>query len=56
MTNSEKQRVTLFLDPRLLKQAKILAVVEEISLTSLVEKALTSYLPKETIIKRKVVK
>jgi hypothetical protein len=56
MTTNNKQRVTLFLNPGLLKQAKVLAVVEEMSLTSLVERALARYLPKETIIKRKVVK
>lgn len=56
MTNSEKQRVTLFINPRLLKQAKVLAIVEEMSLTVLVERALIKYLPKEIITKRKMVK
>lgn len=52
MTTSKKQRVTLFLNPSISKQAKAQAVVEDMTLTSLVEKALIRYLPKETIIKK----
>lgn len=52
MTTSDKQRVTLFINPDLLKHARAQAVVEEITLTKLVEKALIDYLPKETIIKK----
>ena len=52
MTTNEKQRVTLFLNTNLLKQAKAQAIVEGGSLTDLAEKALTKYLPKETIIKK----
>lgn len=52
MTKNKKQRVTLFLNPSLLKHAKAQAIVEEISLTILAEKALIKYLPKETIIKK----
>jgi hypothetical protein len=52
MTTINKQRVTLFTNPSLLKQAKAQAVVEEISLTELIERALIKYLPKETIIKK----
>ena len=52
MTKSKKQRVTLFLDPNLLKQAKVQALVENESLSVLIEKALTRYLPKEIIIKK----
>lgn len=52
MTKNDKQRVTLFLNPGLLKHARAQAIVEEISLTILVEKALSKYLPKETIIKK----
>ncbi len=52
MTTTDKQRTTLFLNPNLLKQAKAQAVVEEISLTTLIEKALVKYLPKETVIKK----
>ncbi len=52
MTTTDKQRVTLFLNPDLLIQAKAQAIVEELTLTNLVEKALIDYLPKETIIKK----
>lgn len=52
MTNNDKQRVTIFLKPDLLKYAKALTEVEELSLTSLVEKALLDYLPKEIVIKK----
>jgi len=52
MTTIKPQRVTLFINPSISKQAKAQAVVEEITLTSLVEKALIEYLPKETIIKK----
>ncbi len=51
MTIDKKQRVTLFLDPNLLKQAKMQALVENESLSVLIELALTKYLPKETMIK-----
>jgi hypothetical protein len=47
-----KQRVTLFLNPLIAKHARAQAVVEELTLTSLVEKALIQYLPKITIIKK----
>lgn len=52
MTKIEKQRVTLFLNPSLLKQARMQALVEEISLTALVEKVLSKYLPKVTVIRK----
>jgi hypothetical protein len=51
-----KQRVTLFVNPSILKQARAQAVVEELSLTSFVEKVLINYLPKETIIKKAVIR
>jgi hypothetical protein len=51
-TNNDKQRVTLFINPAIAKHARAQAVVEELTLTNLVEKALTAYLPKETIIKK----
>jgi hypothetical protein len=51
-TINNKQRVTLFANPSILKQARAQAVFEELSLTSLVEKALIAYLPKETVIKK----
>lgn len=52
MTTNDKQRITLFINPDIAKHAKAEAIVEELSLTSLVEKALINYLPKETIIKK----
>jgi hypothetical protein len=52
MTKIKKQRVTLFLNPGLLKQAKAQAIVDGLSLTDLVEKLLAKYLPKETIIRK----
>jgi hypothetical protein len=51
-TINNKQRVTLFLNPAISKHAKAQAVLEDISLTSLVEKALINYLPKETVIRK----
>jgi hypothetical protein len=52
MTSIEKQRITLFLNPSIVKHAKAQAIIDEMSLTNLVEKALIKYLPKETIIKK----
>ena len=46
------QRVTLFLKPALLKQARAQAIVEDMTLTQLVEKALIGYLPVVTAIKK----
>jgi len=51
--NSTKRRLTVFIDHFIAKQAKAQAIVEEISLTSLIEKALIDYLPKETIVKKR---
>lgn len=52
MTNDGKQRTTLFIKPTLVKQARAQAIVEDLTLTTLVERALIKYLPKETIIKK----
>ena len=52
MTTSTNQRLTLFINPSIVKQARAQAVVDDTSLTKLVEKALIVYLPKETIIKK----
>jgi len=49
---SNKQRLTLFINPAIAKHAKAQAIVEESSLTALVEKALINYLPKETVIRK----
>lgn len=48
----EKQRITIFMEPAIAKHAKAQAVIEEITLTEIIEKALLKYLPKETIIKK----
>jgi hypothetical protein len=47
-----KQRITLFINPSIVKHARAQAIVEETTLTSLVEKALIKYLPRVTIIKK----
>lgn len=52
MTNNDKQRVTLFMNPSIAIHARAQAVVEDLTLTNLVEKALISYLPNETVIKK----
>ena len=52
MTTNDKQRITLFLNPAIAKHARAEAVVEDLTLTALIEKALIGYLPKETIIKK----
>ncbi len=52
MTSNKKQRVTLFISPSVVKHAKTQAIVEDITLTALVEKALTAYLPKETVVRK----
>jgi predicted HicB family RNase H-like nuclease len=55
MTIIDKQRITLFINPSISKHARAQAVVEELSLTKLVEKALLNYLPKETVIKKALI-
>jgi hypothetical protein len=50
--DGDKQRITLFLNPAIVKHARAEAVVKEMTLTALVEKALIKYLPKETVIKK----
>jgi hypothetical protein len=52
MATGTKQRITLFINHMIVKQARAQAVVDDLTLTSLVEKALIRYLPKVTIIKR----
>lgn len=54
MTTSDKvrQRITIFLNPAIAKHARAEAVVEDITLTKLIEKAIINYLPVETIIKK----
>lgn len=43
------------MNPALIKHAKAQAVVEDLSLTVFVEKALINYLPKETVIRKSVI-
>lgn len=52
MITSTKQRITLFVKPTLAKHARAQAVLEDLTLTELVEKALIKYLPAETIIRK----
>lgn len=52
MTINNKQRLTLFINPDVIKQAKVQAIVEELTLTAFIEKTLVSYLPKEIVIKK----
>jgi hypothetical protein len=52
MATTQKQRVTLFLHPSLTKQARAQALIEDLTLTTFVEKALIQYLPTETVIKK----
>lgn len=56
MTNNNKQRLTIFINPGVAKHAKAQAVVEDLTLTAFVEKALINYLPRETIIKKPVIR
>lgn len=44
------------MNPDIAKHARAQAVIEELSLTTLVEKALIKYLPKETVIKKATIK
>lgn len=52
MTTIKRQRISLFINPSIAKHAKAQAIVDELTLTALVEKALINYLPKETVIKK----
>ena len=52
MTTITRQRITLFLRTSLAKHARAQAVLEDSTLTELVEKALIKYLPAETIIRK----
>lgn len=52
MSSIAKKRLTLFLNPAIIKHARVQAVFEELTLAALVEKAIVQYLPKEIIIKK----
>lgn len=48
----DKRRTTIFIRPSLVKHARAQAVVEDTTLSNLVEKALIKYLPKMTVIEK----
>lgn len=52
MVINKKQRVTIFLNPSIVKHAKAQAIIEDLSLTSFMEKALINHLPHKTVIKK----
>ena len=52
MTTNNKQRITLFIEPAIAKHARAQAVIEDLTLTNLVVKALIEYFPAETIIRK----
>ena len=56
MTTTKKQRITLFINPSIAKHAKAQAIVEEKTLTTLIELALIKYLPKKTVIEKAKIK
>ena len=56
MSTNTTQRVTLFINPTIVKHARAQAIIEELTLTNLVEKALIKYLPKEIVIKKSEIK
>lgn len=56
MSTDTKQRITLFINPAIVKHARAQAIIEELTLTNLVEKALIKYLPKEIVIKKSEIK
>lgn len=53
-TSNSKRRLTLFINPAIAKHAKAQALIEDLTLTQLVEKALSEYLPKEIVIKKPI--
>lgn len=53
---TSKQRITIFLNPAIVIQAKAQAVIDKTTLTELIEKSLIKYLPKETVIKKAEIK
>ncbi|MCK9415200.1 hypothetical protein M0Q97_00905 [Candidatus Dojkabacteria bacterium] len=52
MATNSKQRLTLFINPDVIKQAKVQAILEESTLTAFIEEAVLAYLPKEIVIKK----
>lgn len=47
-TTKTKKRVTLFILPSITKQARAQAIIDGLTLSALVEKALLNYLPHKT--------
>jgi len=52
MTTNAKKRVTLFIDPAVIRLAKAQAVAEGTTLARLVEKVLIAYLPNKIVLRR----
>lgn len=52
MTDATRQRLTLFPKPAIIKHARAAAIIEDLTLTQLVEKALIAYLPEEIVLKK----
>ena len=50
-----RQRITLFLNSSIAKNAKAQAILEDLTLTELVERAVIRYLPDEIKIKKPVI-
>ena len=54
MTTDDKQRVTLFVNPDLVKRAKVRGALEGLTISEVVERALDVYTPKiDTLISPK---
>ena len=51
-STKSSQRLTLFLKPSVIKHSRATAIIEGITLTQLVEKALIEYLPEEIVLKK----
>jgi hypothetical protein len=54
MADSTRQRLTLFLKHSIVKHARATAIVEDKTLTKLVEDALIAYLPEEIVLKKEL--
>lgn len=52
MTANKLQRVTIFLNSSVVKQAKAQAIIEDLNLSKLVEKALVKFLPEKIVINK----
>ena len=52
MTAVSRQRLTLFLRPSIIKHARATAIIEDKTLTKLIEDALIAYLPEEIVLKK----